>query len=126
MNSVERVAECRSSSPMLKQRLIPDLDLEVEEEVDKKGIEPPAYWPTKDGSVVVENLTCRYAPQLDPVLRDVSFTIGPKEKIGICGRTGSGKSSEPCHSMAVAQKLMDSARSIFLPLLAPGVRQDRH
>ena len=70
----------------------------MEEEADKKGIEPPAYWPTKDGSVIVENLTCRYAPQLDPVLRDVSFTIGPKEKIGICGRTGSGKSSEPCHT----------------------------
>lgn len=86
-----------------------DLDLEVEEEETKKGVEPPAYWPTKDGSVVVENLTCKYAPQvsdsrssrcqelthgqLEPVLKDVSFTIGPKEKIGICGRTGSGKSS---------------------------------
>lgn len=32
--------------------------------------------------------------QLEPVLRGVSFEIGPKEKIGICGRTGSGKSSK--------------------------------
>lgn len=32
--------------------------------------------------------------KLEPVLRGVSFEIGPKEKIGICGRTGSGKSSE--------------------------------
>ncbi|OCF40975.1 ATP-binding cassette transporter [Kwoniella heveanensis CBS 569] len=79
MNSVERVGEY--------------LDLEVEEEAHTKGIEPPAYWPTRDGSVVVENLTCRYAPQLDPVLRGVNFTIGPREKIGVCGRTGSGKST---------------------------------
>ncbi|WWD19355.1 hypothetical protein CI109_103814 [Kwoniella shandongensis] len=79
MNSVERVGEY--------------LDLDVEEEEHEKGIEPPAYWPTRDGSVVVENLTCRYAPQLDPVLKNVSFTIAPKEKIGICGRTGSGKST---------------------------------
>ncbi|WRT68702.1 uncharacterized protein IL334_005682 [Kwoniella shivajii] len=79
MNSVERVGEY--------------LDLEVEEEETAKGIEPPAHWPTRDGSVVVENLTCRYAPQLDPVLRNVSFTIGPREKIGVCGRTGSGKST---------------------------------
>lgn len=41
-----------------------DLDLEVEEEEEQKGIEPPAYWPSRDGSVVVENLTCRYAPQV--------------------------------------------------------------
>lgn len=79
MNSVERVGEY--------------LDLEVEEEDKAKGIEPPAYWPSSDGSVVVENLTAKYAPQLDPVLKDVSFTIGPREKIGICGRTGSGKST---------------------------------
>nr|XP_018261799.1 ATP-binding cassette transporter [Kwoniella dejecticola CBS 10117]OBR83957.1 ATP-binding cassette transporter [Kwoniella dejecticola CBS 10117] len=79
MNSVERVGEY--------------LELEVEEEEYAKGIEPPAYWPSREGSVVVENLTCKYAPQLEPVLQGVSFTIGPREKIGVCGRTGSGKST---------------------------------
>ncbi|KAK6910984.1 hypothetical protein I203_105019 [Kwoniella mangroviensis CBS 8507] len=79
MNSVERVGEY--------------LELEVEEEEHAKGIEPPAHWPSREGSVVVEDLTCRYAPQLDPVLQGVSFTIGPREKIGVCGRTGSGKST---------------------------------
>lgn len=41
-----------------------DLELEVEEESHEKGKEPPAYWPTSDGSIIVENLTCRYAPQV--------------------------------------------------------------
>lgn len=88
-----------------------DLDLDVEEEEYQRGIEPPAHWPSRDSVVQVENLTCHYAPQvhisvhvddlnadaffqLEPVLRGVSFEIGPKEKIGICGRTGSGKSSK--------------------------------
>lgn len=98
MNSVERVAECKSIPNCVHSAgahsCLTDLDLDVEEEDSKRGVEPPAYWPSRDGSVVVSNLTCKYAPQLDPVLKDVSFTIGPKEKIGICGRTGSGKSSE--------------------------------
>jgi len=79
MNSVERVGEY--------------LELEEEESDDNKGVEPPAYWPSREGSVVVENLTIKYAPQLEPVLRNVSFTIGPREHIGVVGRTGSGKST---------------------------------
>jgi ATP-binding cassette subfamily C (CFTR/MRP) protein 1 len=35
----------------------------------------------------------RYRPGLELVLRDVSCTIHPGEKVGIVGRTGAGKSS---------------------------------
>jgi ABC-type multidrug transport system fused ATPase/permease subunit len=35
----------------------------------------------------------RYRKELDPVLTAVSFTVEPRQKIGIVGRTGAGKSS---------------------------------
>jgi hypothetical protein len=41
-----------------------DLELDVEEEETQRGIEPPAYWPSRDSKVEVENLTCHYAPQV--------------------------------------------------------------
>ncbi|KAK4047206.1 Transporter of the ATP-binding cassette (ABC) [Microbotryomycetes sp. JL221] len=57
------------------------------------GIMPPAAWPSREGQIRVENLTCSYAPELAPVLKNLSFTVNPREKIGIVGRTGSGKST---------------------------------
>lgn len=49
-------------------------------------------WPT-EGRVEFQNLKMRYRPGLDSILKGVSFTIQPGEKIGIVGRTGAGKSS---------------------------------
>ncbi|VDK60638.1 unnamed protein product, partial [Cylicostephanus goldi] len=34
-------------------------------------------------------LFCRYRPGLDLVLKSLSATIGPHEKVGIVGRTGA-------------------------------------
>ncbi|XP_006824101.2 ATP-binding cassette sub-family C member 8-like [Saccoglossus kowalevskii] len=53
---------------------------------------PPPDWPDK-GDVILENVSVRYATGLDPVLRDVNVRFKAGEKVGICGRTGSGKSS---------------------------------
>uniref|UniRef100_K3X586 Uncharacterized protein n=1 Tax=Globisporangium ultimum (strain ATCC 200006 / CBS 805.95 / DAOM BR144) TaxID=431595 RepID=K3X586_GLOUD len=51
-----------------------------------------AEWP-RSGSVVFENVTMRYRDDLELVLKNVSFSITSGEKVGVCGRTGSGKSS---------------------------------
>jgi len=53
---------------------------------------PPQEWPQK-GSISFKNLTARYRPELEPVLKGISFEVKAGQKIGVCGRTGSGKSS---------------------------------
>lgn len=78
MNSVERIKEY----------------LEVEQEAPAivEDNRPPQNWPSQ-GSVEFISYTTRYRADLDPVLRNLSFKIGAKEKVGIVGRTGAGKSS---------------------------------
>jgi ABC-type multidrug transport system fused ATPase/permease subunit len=52
----------------------------------------PKSWP-EQGKIEFRNLKARYRPELDLVLNGISFVVNPGEKIGVCGRTGSGKSS---------------------------------
>ncbi|XP_073072380.1 ATP-binding cassette sub-family C member 8 isoform X3 [Manis javanica] len=52
----------------------------------------PENWPDR-GEIRIQNLSVRYDRALRPVLRHVDALICPGQKIGICGRTGSGKSS---------------------------------
>ncbi|XP_071960045.1 ATP-binding cassette sub-family C member 8-like [Antedon mediterranea] len=54
--------------------------------------DPPLNWPNK-GEIVLDDISVRYAADLDPVLHDVTVTLQAGDKVGICGRTGSGKSS---------------------------------
>ncbi|VAH36418.1 unnamed protein product [Triticum turgidum subsp. durum] len=53
---------------------------------------PPNSWP-KDGTINIRNLEVRYAEHLPSVLRNISCTIPGRKKVGIVGRTGSGKST---------------------------------
>uniref|UniRef100_A0A6J0UD00 ATP-binding cassette sub-family C member 8 isoform X1 n=1 Tax=Pogona vitticeps TaxID=103695 RepID=A0A6J0UD00_9SAUR len=52
----------------------------------------PQNWPDQ-GEIQIQNLSVRYDSSLKPVLKHVNAHISPGQKIGICGRTGSGKSS---------------------------------
>ena len=49
-------------------------------------------WPS-EGSIRFENYSVQYRPETEIVLKNLNFEIKPKEKIGIVGRTGSGKST---------------------------------
>nr|XP_045598586.1 ATP-binding cassette sub-family C member 3-like isoform X1 [Procambarus clarkii] len=53
---------------------------------------PPKSWP-EWGCLTFTNYQTRYRPGLDLVLKDITCTINPGEKVGIVGRTGAGKSS---------------------------------
>ncbi|KAM6926321.1 ATP-binding cassette sub-family C member 8 isoform 2-T2 [Lycodopsis pacificus] len=52
----------------------------------------PDSWP-REGEIKIQNLSVRYDATLKPVLKNVNANIQPGQKVGICGRTGSGKSS---------------------------------
>lgn len=53
---------------------------------------PPSNWPPQ-GAVHFKNFSTRYREGLDLVLRDINLDVKPREKIGVVGRTGAGKSS---------------------------------
>lgn len=53
--------------------------------------EPPSNWPQK-GEITFSNVTASHNP-LSTALHNVSLSIKAGQKVSICGRTGSGKSS---------------------------------
>ncbi|XP_048086709.1 ATP-binding cassette sub-family C member 12-like isoform X3 [Alosa alosa] len=57
-----------------------------------KGVHIPERWP-QQGSITFKDYSMRYRDNTPIVLNSLRFTVKPKEKLGIVGRTGSGKSS---------------------------------
>jgi ABC-type multidrug transport system fused ATPase/permease subunit len=56
------------------------------------GADVPAAWPT-EGRIEVRDLVVRYAADMPPILKGISFNINPNQRIGVVGRTGAGKST---------------------------------
>ncbi|KJE98072.1 multidrug resistance-associated protein 3, variant [Capsaspora owczarzaki ATCC 30864] len=67
-----------------------EIDSEAERVVDTAR--PSIGWPDR-GAISFKDYAVRYRPGLDLVLRGINAEIQPGEKIGICGRTGAGKTS---------------------------------
>ncbi|CAL5357628.1 unnamed protein product [Camellia sinensis] len=63
-----------------------------EAEWEKKDCLPSANWPTH-GNVDLEDLQVRYRPNTPLVLKGITLNIQGGEKMGVVGRTGSGKST---------------------------------
>uniref|UniRef100_A0AAZ3PT24 ATP-binding cassette, sub-family C (CFTR/MRP), member 9 n=1 Tax=Oncorhynchus tshawytscha TaxID=74940 RepID=A0AAZ3PT24_ONCTS len=66
--------------------------LSTESENYEDTTQVPEDWP-QHGEIKIQDLCVRYDPLLKPVLKHVNAYINPGQKVGICGRTGSGKSS---------------------------------
>jgi ABC-type multidrug transport system fused ATPase/permease subunit len=52
----------------------------------------PAHWPLS-GAISIENLSVRYRDELPAALSDINCQIPDGARVGIIGRTGSGKST---------------------------------
>lgn len=72
------------------ERVIELLDLEEE---SPGVVDPPAYWPTYSGDIVFDDVTVRYAENLEPALQNISLKIPAGSNTAVIGRTGSGKST---------------------------------
>ncbi|KAJ3653136.1 hypothetical protein Zmor_019047 [Zophobas morio] len=76
MTSVERVLEY----------------IELPQEPDEGTFVPPPSWP-QVGQIEFKSISMRYSPDKPLVLKNIEIKIHPREKVGIVGRTGAGKSS---------------------------------
>ncbi|XP_042196500.1 multidrug resistance-associated protein 5 isoform X2 [Callorhinchus milii] len=67
-------------------------NVESEAPTHVPGSRPPPGWP-QEGRIEFSDVEMRYRDNLPLVLKKITFDIKPREKVGIVGRTGSGKSS---------------------------------
>ncbi|XP_035828954.1 multidrug resistance-associated protein 1 [Aplysia californica] len=92
------------------ERILEYTGLPHEGAKSSKPVPVPALWP-RLGLIEFCNYEVRYRAGLDLVLKSLSVTIRPGEKVGIVGRTGAGKSSL---TLALFRVLEASSGSILI------------
>ncbi|KAJ5513372.1 P-loop containing nucleoside triphosphate hydrolase protein [Penicillium fimorum] len=70
---------------------VKDFELQVPREISTERVKIPIDWPSQ-GAIELSGMTAQYNSGVT-VLSNVSLKLLPGQKIGIYGRTGSGKSS---------------------------------
>ena len=94
MSSVERVVHYAENIPQ-ESAMTSD---ELEDKISPKtfalhgALHTKKEWP-ENGAITLTNLEMRYRPETPLVLKGLNLSIGAGERIGVVGRTGSGKSS---------------------------------
>jgi len=109
MNAVERTQEFSSQTPVEAKLVYTKADLAKMPD----AVEPEPSWPSA-GALAFEGVRMRYGlagRQGPEVLKGVTFSVPARAKVGIVGRTGSGKSS--C-SMALFRLVEASGGRIML------------
>ncbi|RCK55826.1 Multiple drug resistance-associated protein-like transporter 1 [Candida viswanathii] len=92
LNSLIRVWAELQTGGVAIERVIEYCDLPSEAPMIVENKRPAETWPA-EGVVKFKNYSTAYREHLDPVLKEIELTINSKEKVGIVGRTGAGKSS---------------------------------
>ncbi|XP_014611630.1 PREDICTED: multidrug resistance-associated protein 4 [Polistes canadensis] len=93
MMSVERVLEYTQLPPETnlrnKGKFYKKIDKQITNELPQSA---PKNWPSQ-GCIRFRNVYMKYTDEDPPILKNLNFLVLPREKVGIVGRTGAGKSS---------------------------------
>ncbi|KAK4841988.1 hypothetical protein QYF36_013851 [Acer negundo] len=84
---------CNVENKMISvERILQFTKLPSEAPLVIKENRPDSDWPT-NGKIELENLQVQYTPALPMVLKEITCIFPGEKKIGVVGRTGSGKST---------------------------------
>ncbi|KAK3604649.1 hypothetical protein CHS0354_007192 [Potamilus streckersoni] len=90
--TLKHLIETEAKFTSVQRLLVYSKDVESEAPAIIKDNRPPDEWP-QDGEIKFVDYQMRYRENLPLALKGITFSVKAKEKIGIVGRTGSGKSS---------------------------------